>query len=50
MHVQKRRSFSSIERPSALAGGVKTPDHDVMTSFDSTSDPEPQNLNQLGWV
>ena len=27
MPVQKRRSFSSIERPSALAGGAKTPDH-----------------------
>jgi hypothetical protein len=33
MSVQKRRSVSSIERPSALAGGAKTPDHDVLTSF-----------------
>jgi hypothetical protein len=33
MPVQKRRSFSSIERPSALAGGAKTLDHDFLTSF-----------------
>ncbi len=24
--------------------------HDIITSFDSTSDPEPQNLSQVGWV
>ena len=24
--------------------------HNVLTSFDSTSDPEPQNLSQVGWV
>jgi hypothetical protein len=23
--------------------------HDIITSFDSTSDPEPQNLSQVGW-